>query len=269
MQGAKILLLDDDRETRWAVATVLRREGATVTEGSDGEEGLRHILRMPFDLCVTDVCMPGLGGFGLYATVRLGDQPELEKCRNMPFILASGKLPPRELAQALDSGADDVIEKPFEPEELKARVRAALRRARLLGNTRTRTRGDLADFGMTSLVQAMHLGGRSARLVVESGAASAVVDLHRGQIAHATCFDVEGEHRGATAAIRALGLGFGVFELVALPDPAPHTVFEDTAGLLLRAATLYDETSGSIERDLREAALDRDRALDGRAPAGA
>lgn len=251
MQGAKILLLDDDRETRWAVATVLRQAGAQVTEGADGEEGLRLLLRQRFDLCLTDVCMPGLGGFGLYTALRFGGGDELEWARTLPVILISGKVPCRELVHALDAGVDDVLEKPFDPEELKARVRSALRRARLVGNTTTRTRGDLADFGMACLAQALHLGGRSARVVVESPVASALLDFHRGAIAHATFLGAEGDFRGAEAAVHALALAEGVFEVVALPDPAPRSVFEDTPGLLLRAATLHDETTGSIEDDLR------------------
>jgi DNA-binding response OmpR family regulator len=253
VQGAKILLLDDDRETRWAFATVLRREGAQVTEGPDGEEGLRQLLRSRFDLLVTDVCMPGLGGFGLYSTLRFGEGEELAWARTLPVILISGKVPCRELVHALDAGVDDVIEKPFDPEELKARVRSTLRRSRLLGTTRTRTRGDLTDFGMTALAQAVHLGGRSARLVVESPVASAVVDFQRGAISHATFLGAEGDFRGAEAAVHALALDAGVFEVAALPDPATRSIFEDTPSLLLRAAALHDETTGSIEEKLRRA----------------
>src|SRR5712672_1938377 len=98
VQDTRILLLEDDRETRWALATVLRREGCRVTEASNGEEGLRFLMRNPFDLCISDVCMPGMGGFGFFAAVRFGDQPELAGRRNVPIILLSGKVPTRELA---------------------------------------------------------------------------------------------------------------------------------------------------------------------------
>ena len=50
MQGTRVLLLEDDRETRWALATVLRREGCRVTEGANGEDGLRFLARNAYDL---------------------------------------------------------------------------------------------------------------------------------------------------------------------------------------------------------------------------
>lgn len=263
LQGSRILLLDDDRETRWALATVLRREGAQVTEASDGEEGLRFLLRNRYDLCVTDVCMPGLGGFGLYAALRYGDGPELAWAQSLPVMLLSGKVPSRELVAALDAGVDDILEKPCDPEELKARVRAVLRRAKLLAGPRARTHGDLADFGMTALAQALHLGGRSARVCVQSGPAAAVLDFQRGQIGHAQYEDLGSEFRGEDAAIRALALDDGVFEILPVPESSPRTVFEDTPGLLLRAAALRDET-GEIEKEAAAAA----RAAAERAEAG-
>ena len=249
MQGSHILLIDDDREIRWALAAILRREGAQVTEGADGEEGLRFLMRGAFDLLITDVCMPGLGGFGLYATLRFGEGPDLDWARTLPVILMSGKVTPRDLAHALDSGVDDVFEKPCDPEEFKARVRAALRRAKLVRGSRARTHGDLSDFGMSALAQALHLSGRSARLSLQSSSASAMLDFHGGQITHARLDVFGAEYRGEEAAIRALGLDDGVFEILKLPDSAPRTVFEDTSALLLRAAAFDDEVTAEVNAE--------------------
>ena len=247
MQGAKILLLDDDRETRWALATVLRREGGQVTEGGDGEEGMRFLLRARYDLCISDVCMPALGGYGLYAALRYGASPDLEWARTMPVLLISGKVAPRDLAQALDAGVDDFIEKPCDPEEFKARVRAVLRRSKLMYGPKTRTHGSLGDFGMASLAQAIHLGGRTARVSVQTHTTHAIVDFHRGQISHAQYEEMGGSLRGEEAAVRGLALEDGLFEILPVPESAARSVFEDTPGLLLRAATLRDET-GEIAR---------------------
>ncbi|MCE9636487.1 MAG: response regulator [Planctomycetes bacterium] len=246
MQGARILLLDDDRETRWALATVLRREGAQVTEAQDGEEGLRFLMRAQFDLCISDVCMPGLGGFGLYAAIRFGGTPELAWATSLPMILISGQVPMRDLAHALDSGVDDFLKKPFEPEELKARTRAALRRAKLIRGSKARTSGDLSDFGMAALAQALHLAGRSARISVQNGPVAAVLDFNRGQLAHATFEDLGSEFRGDEAAIRALGIEHGVFEILPVQESGPRTVFLDTPSIMLRAATLHDEETGPV-----------------------
>src|SRR5262247_215960 len=158
----------------------MRREGCRVTEAANGEEGLRALARSEFDICISDVCMPGMGGFGFFAAVRFGDDPQLASRKTMPILLLSGKVPTRELAQALDAGVDEFLEKPVDPEELKARVRAVLRRARAMYPTTTRTAGDLADFSITALTQALQLACRTARVRVQSSAISAVLDFQMG-----------------------------------------------------------------------------------------
>jgi DNA-binding response OmpR family regulator len=241
VQGTRILLLEDDRETRWALATVLRREGCRVTEAMNGEEGLRFLVRSGYDLCISDVCMPGMGGFGFFAAVRFGETPELLARRSVPIILISGKVPTRELAQALDAGVDEFMEKPIDPEEFKARVRAVLRRARASGGPSARTAGDLTDFSIVALAQTLHMAGRSSRLKVQSGSVTAILDFQRGSVVNASIDGPSLEARGDAAAIEALGLQQGDFEILPIPDSVPHTVFVDTASLLLRAATRTDE----------------------------
>lgn len=241
MQGARILVIDDAPDTRWALAAILRREGAQVTEAGNGEEALRLLLRTPFDMVIADVCMPGLGGFGLFAALRFGEEPEVVRLQSIPILLISGQVPIRELSNAMDAGVDDILEKPADPEEFKARVRAALRRARSAALPRARTRGDLADFGMAALAQALHLAARNVRLEVQNGSVGATLDFHNGEIAHAVYEEPGGEFRGDEAAVRALGMTLGVFQLTPLPDSLKKTVFCDTGGLLLRAATRSDE----------------------------
>jgi DNA-binding response OmpR family regulator len=241
VQGTRILLCDDDRQTRWSLATVLRRDGLQVTEAADGEEGIRFLLRSQFELLITDVCMPGLGGFGLYAAIRFGETPELAWAHQMPVIFMSGQAPPRELAQALDSGVDDFLQKPCDPEEFKARVRAAVRRAKIIKGPRARTHGDIADFGVGALAQAFHLSGRTGRVRIQGGSHSAFLDFRRGQVTHAQFEDVGSEFKGTDAALRALSIEDGIFEVEPVPDAAPRTIFEETPALLLRAAALRDE----------------------------
>lgn len=247
MQGTRILLLEDDRETRWALATVLRREGCRVTEAANGEEGLKALARGGFDMCISDVCMPGMGGFGFFAAVRFGEEPELQARKSMPILLLSGKVPTRELAQALDAGVDEFMEKPVDPEEFKARVRALLRRARATAAPTARTSGDLADFSMAALAQTLNMTGRSARLRVQSGPVTAVLDFARGAIRNASIQGPGIEAKGDSAALEALGMQTGVFEILALPDTVPHTVFADTPGLMLRAATRSDEVAAQVK----------------------
>lgn len=243
MQGAKILLLDDDREIRWTLATVLRREGAQVVEATNGEEGLRFLMRQSFDLCVTDVCMPGLGGFGVFAALRFGEAPELAQARATPVMILSGRVPPAELAQAMEAGVDDFLQKPPDPEVFKARVRAILKRTKTVAGPRGRTNGDVADLGGACVVvEALHRAGRTARLRIVAGKRSAVLDFHAGEIRNAEMDDLGAEHRGDDAALRALSMNEGRFEVVRVPDTTPRTVFVGTADLLRRAAEAEEDT---------------------------
>jgi DNA-binding response OmpR family regulator len=256
VQGTRILLLEDDRETRWALATVLRREGCRVTEAGNGEEGLRFLARNAFDLCISDVCMPGMGGFGFFAAVRFGEGPEYEDRRSMPILLLSGKVPTRELAQALDAGVDEFMEKPVDPEEFKARVRSVLRRARAMGAPSVRTAGNLDDFSMAALVQALHAAGRSARMRVQSGTTSAVLDFQRGAIVNATIEGPGVVTRGDAAAVHALSVQKGVFDIEPIPDSVPHTVFLDVASLMLRAAAHNDEVAAHAPSEMETHEID-------------
>lgn len=247
MQGTRILLLEDDRETRWALATVLRREGCRVTEAVNGEEGLKALTRSGFDLCITDVCMPGMGGFGFFAAVRFGEEPHLAARKSMPILMLSGKVPTRELAQALDAGVDEFMEKPVDPEEFKARVRALLRRSRAATPSTARTSGDLADFSMSALAQTLNMTGSTSRLCVQSGPILAVLDFQRGSIRNASIQGPAIEATGDAAAIEALGMQNGTFEILPPPDGVVQTVFGDTPGLLLRAATRSDELAANVK----------------------
>lgn len=249
MKGARILLLEDDRETRWALATVLRREGCRVTEAADGGDGLKFLARNAYDLCISDVCMPGVGGFGFFSAMRFGMDPELAERKKIPVLLMSGKVPTRELAQALDAGVDDFMEKPVDPEEFKARVRAALRRSRASGTPTSRTSGDLADFSVPALAQALNIGCRNARLKVRTGTICATLDFQRGAIRDATIEGPSVHVKGDAAAVEALCFHEGTFEILPIPDSVPHTVFADTQSLLLRSTTLADQLDELTKTD--------------------
>lgn len=218
-----------------------------MTEASNGEEGLKSLGRGGFDLCISDVCMPGMGGFGFFAAVRFGEDPALAGRKSMPILLLSGKVPTRELAQSLDAGVDEFMEKPVDPEEFKARVRALLRRARANASSTARTSGDLADFSIGALAQTLNMSGRTARLRVQSGTITALLDFHRGTIRNATIQGPSIEAKGDAAALEALAIQVGTFELLPPPDNVPHTVTCDTPGLMLRAATRSDEIAIQVQ----------------------
>lgn len=117
-----ILLVDDQPIITSNLSPYLERSGYTVTVASDGEAALQAIAENCPDLIVLDVLMPRLDGREVLRRMR--------KAGNWtPVILLTQVGEPAERAGALDEGADDYLNKPFEPYELLARIRAVLRRS--------------------------------------------------------------------------------------------------------------------------------------------
>lgn len=116
-----ILLVDDDNGIRASLSAFLTRAGFQVESVSDGEQGLSALEKSKPDLIVMDVLMPRMDG---RETLR-----RMRQARNLtPVILLTQVGEATERAMALEEGADDYINKPFEPHELVARIRAVLRR---------------------------------------------------------------------------------------------------------------------------------------------
>jgi hypothetical protein len=100
---------------------------------------------------------------------------------------------------------------------------------------------------MAALAQTLNMTGRNARLRVQSGSTTATLDFHLGVIRHAVVEGPAIDIKGDDAALEALGMQSGVFEILVLPDSVPHTVFADTPGLMLRAVTRSDEIAEQVK----------------------
>lgn len=117
-----ILLAEDDPAIRRAVEQSLLLEGYHVVATGDGLEAIAAIRRDSPDLLVLDVMMPGLDGLTVCRVLRAqGDWT--------PILVLTARTQVSDRVAGLDAGADDYLVKPFEPEELLARLRALLRRA--------------------------------------------------------------------------------------------------------------------------------------------
>jgi DNA-binding response OmpR family regulator len=119
---ARILIVDDDAGIRDSLASFLARSGFETRQAVDGQQALELIEQSRPDLVVLDVLMPRLDG--REALRRLRRQGNW-----LPVILLTQVGEAGERAMALEEGADDYLNKPFEPHELAARIRAVLRRA--------------------------------------------------------------------------------------------------------------------------------------------
>ncbi|GAB4460345.1 MAG: response regulator transcription factor [Anaerolineae bacterium] len=119
----RVLLVDDEAAITSNLAPFLERSGFTVAVASDGEEALGQIGGFSPDLIVMDVLMPRMDGREVLRRLRKADNWT-------PVILLTQVGESTERAMALEEGADDYLNKPFDPHELVARVRAVMRRAR-------------------------------------------------------------------------------------------------------------------------------------------
>lgn len=118
----KILLVEDNDTLGYVLQEYLEMKDFEVEWAKDGRQGLLVFQKKRFDLCILDVMMPEMDGFGLAAKIK-NMEPE------MPIIFLTAKALKVDVLKGFNLGADDYIIKPIDEEELVARIRAVLRRS--------------------------------------------------------------------------------------------------------------------------------------------
>jgi len=123
----KILLIEDDKKISDLVKELLEEENYVVDQEFDGESGFFKALEEPYHLILLDIMLPKMNGFKVCSKLRsVGNQT--------PILMLTAKSGEYDLEEGLDTGADDYLKKPFSSVELKARVRALLRRNKNKGS---------------------------------------------------------------------------------------------------------------------------------------
>ena len=123
----KILLIEDDEKISNLVKELLEEENFVVDQEFDGEAGFFKALEEPYNLILLDIMLPKMNGFKVCSKIRsVGNQT--------PILMLTAKSGEYDLEEGLDTGADDYLKKPFSSVELKARVRALLRRNKNKGS---------------------------------------------------------------------------------------------------------------------------------------
>lgn len=120
----KILIVEDDQYVAKALSLILTNRNYVIEIAADGEEAWAFIKLFDYDLIILDISLPKLDGISLCRLIRSDGL-------QTPIMLLTALNCPHEKAIGLDAGADDYIVKPFDQEELTARVRALLRRGKI------------------------------------------------------------------------------------------------------------------------------------------
>jgi DNA-binding response OmpR family regulator len=119
-----LLLVDDDVELCGMMSEFFTQEGHRLECIYNGREGLAAALHGSFDLVILDVMLPILDGFEVLQRLR--------RRKDLPVIMLTARVQQSDRIRGLDAGADDYLPKPFDPDELLARIRAVLRRSESL-----------------------------------------------------------------------------------------------------------------------------------------
>ncbi len=122
--SARILLVDDEQSIQTLLSYPLRKEGYHVTSALDGTEALQRFDEGRFDLVVLDLMLPRRDGVEVCRELRQRSQ--------VPIIMLTAKGSESDKVAGLEVGADDYITKPFSMREFRSRVKAALRRSRMV-----------------------------------------------------------------------------------------------------------------------------------------
>lgn len=121
----QILIVDDDKNTRYYLKEVLKKSGYEPFAAVSASEALELIKKIPFDLLIVDIMMPGMDGYEFTKLLR--------DCRyDLPILMLSAKQLPDNIKHGFLAGTDDYMTKPADEEELLLRIRALLRRAKII-----------------------------------------------------------------------------------------------------------------------------------------
>lgn len=166
----RLLLIEDEPDLLSGLTRALRRAGYSVDTAEDGEDGLFKALEIAYDAVILDVMLPRMDGWTVLAKLR-------EK-KSTPVMMLTARDATKDRVRGFDTGADDYLVKPFELEELQARLRALIRRsagtstpALVIGTVKIDTTN-----------RTVQLGGEDVPLTAREYAVLEYLAIHRGRL---------------------------------------------------------------------------------------
>ena len=243
----RILVVDDDgnilRLLRWR----LEPEYEVIT-AMDGRQALAEIAKKLPDLVITDRMMPEISGSQLVE--RLRAHPATAA---VPIIMLTARGSTEDKVEGLEVGADDYLAKPFEAAELVARVKAALRRARLPGPAAAGSpgraispdaKGYIAGLSLPSVLQMLNLDRASCDLRVAGGGRVGIMTFDDGELISAN----DGKSTGNAAVYEILSWPDVTLELWEPSRPVGSPIRDSLSRILMVAVRLQDERAAATKR---------------------
>lgn len=177
MQKNSILVVEDEEKIARLLELELEYEGYAVTKAIDGLEALDLYRTKKWDLILLDVMLPGLSGIELLRRIRAHD-------RITPVLLLTAKSSVEDKVSGLDLGANDYITKPFQIEELLARIRAALRNKAVEPKEEASSWLTVADLKLNEKSREVFRGEKPIELTPREFDLLVYLMIHKRQVLH-------------------------------------------------------------------------------------
>jgi putative two-component system response regulator len=174
--AGRVVVVDDVEGNIRLAAAVLEPEGYVITSASSGRDALASIARTPPDLILLDVMLPDLDGFEICRQLKSSAATRL-----IPVVLVTALRDPQDRLKGIDAGADDFISKPFNPHELRARVRSLVRIKRYTDDLDS---ADAVILSLATTIEARDLltDGHCQRLAGYAHALGAAIGLAENEL---------------------------------------------------------------------------------------
>jgi CheY-like chemotaxis protein len=232
-----ILIVEDDRFVTQFVSDLLSENGYAIRTASNGFEALDALREATPDLILLDILMPRMDGFQFLEILQ---QNQLH--RNIPVVVLSAKCQLSERVKMLEAGADDFLSKPFDEEELLARIRTRLNKHVKLTSRRilaldSRIEGDLAMMPIVDLIQVLRLHRETGEILLQFESCGAVIHLNEGNLVNVQF----GRLQGIRAFYRLLDRNRGTFVFSRSPGEFKVHITKETQQFIMDAIRLSDE----------------------------
>ena len=170
VRNMRLLVIEDEVDLVRVIQQALEEEGFSIDTAMDGEVGLSKARSWDYDAIILDIMLPRLDGFGVLR--------ELRKGKRTPVLLLTARDELADKVRGFDSGADDYVTKPFEIDELVARVRALIRRSANQPSPRI----EVGDVEVDMAARTVTKDGRAVALTAKEYALVELLVLHRGKL---------------------------------------------------------------------------------------